>query len=280
MARCFRVAIGAIAFLAACGVERSPAPPRAAVVPIVVTTDAGASTVEESAPVVEATPEPARPPLERAALTRFASRAKVCAALREQAESERLKDLTPPPFGGIPFSTVRTDCRARPAGSGVSLIDFGRTHSMLRHNNVESIATAIAFPLENNAFLVATASVEESPGRQDMASGDASGSVELHRFEKIDLGGSSYPELVFVLEVGARGGNRRLDVIVCDETGAWCTKPVTLDDVHSGREPWTLPTWNYEAPAYRFRAEVRANVTGLLVSTPGAPDRYFPLDVP
>jgi hypothetical protein len=273
-----RVAIVAAALVAACGTQRAPSP-RAASVPIVVTS-AGASAVEASAPVVEPTPEPALPPLERAALTRFASRPKVCAALREQAESDRLKDLTPPPFGGIPFSTVRMDCRERPGASGVSLVDFGRTHSMLRHNNVESIATAIAFPLEKGAFLVATASAEESAGRQDMASGDASGSVELHRFEKIDLGGSSYPELVFVFKVAERNGSDRVDLVVCEETGAWCTKPVALDDVHDGREPWSQPTWRYETPAYEFRAEIRSKLTGLLVVTPGAPDRFFPLDVP
>jgi hypothetical protein len=223
-----------------------------------------------------------------ASLTRFGSLAKACAGLLARSESPVLRNDR-----GSTITSVRTGCRARPVSSIASveanraprepsLVELYRTTSFSRHRDVDTVAAAPAFPIGKTEWLVAIEGAEESEGMQSMPLGDTSGSVEVASVGHMDLVGTDVPELVLVLAV-AEPPNKRIDLVVCDAGGAWCTKPSTLARIFSQRnDPWAEPpgvgSRATEARVYAFRRHPR----GVLVMTSGeplVPHRLFPFAV-
>lgn len=281
--------------MGACGSARSatrdraatpavPSPSGSAIVADVAAHPDEATDAGVSAPV--AMPEPmVEAALVRANLTPFTSLAKACSGLLARSASPVLRNERE---RGSTLASVRTGCRSRPASvkghadrhhdpRGPSLVEFFRTTAFPRHGDVDTVAAALAFPIGTKEWLVAIEGAEESEGMQSMSLGDASGSVEVASAERVDLVGTDVPEFVFVLSV-AEHPNMRMDLVVCDSRGAWCTKPSALDRIFSQRGGDVISKSQATEPrAYAFRRHPRG-VLAMTIGEPVMPDRLFPFE--
>jgi hypothetical protein len=198
-------------------------------------------------------PPPPRPaedsPLEIVPLTSFPTLAAACDALRAQTDDGA-------PEVGVTARTVKRGCAQRATKNPIRngfLVEFSRAFKG-NHGITESIIVAPGFQ-RGGKILVALGAEVSSSGVASMREGVASGTIEVReRFlQAIGTDADEGRAIVFMLTtVDVRIGPTSF--IVCDEKGAWCTKPVEIDegelddDIHPRRKP-------IESSAFKFERE-------------------------
>jgi hypothetical protein len=201
-------------------------------------------------------PTPPRPaedspsPLEVVPLTSVPTLAAACEAIRAQSDHAFMR-------GDDTFRTVKKGCAQRATKNPIRngfLVEVSRAFVGL-HGITEAIVVAPGFQ-RGGKILVALDAEVVNTGATSMRGEFVSGTIEVRERFLQALGPDADEGrlVVFMLTtVDVKIGPTRF--IVCDEKGAWCTKPVEIDEGGELDDDFPSRRKPLESSAFKFERE-------------------------